>query len=88
MSDPEKPKLDLRHGLCFDRQKNRWFLRISISRGRKLVSKRVKITFDHGDTLSTAIAKRELILKAMRALGIVIVQRSNQRRAKREGGGE
>lgn len=84
MSDPEKPKLDLRHGLCFDRMKQRWFLRISICRGRKLVSRRVKITFGPGDTLETAQLKRDAILQGMRALGLVIVQRY-QRRPKREG---
>lgn len=85
MSEPEKHKLDLRHGLCFDRTKQRWFLRLSIFRGRRLVSKRVKITFGRDDTLATAQLKRDAILQGMRALGIVIIQR-NQRRPKREGG--
>lgn len=36
-------KLDLRHGLTFDKTKNSWRLRVTISRGRKLVGCRVPI---------------------------------------------
>lgn len=80
-------KLDVLHGLFFDRDKKRWTLKVSIFRGRKLVSKRVRIRFNPEDTEETAILKRDAILTGYRMIGLTIIQRA-QRRPDRNGGGE
>lgn len=71
-------KLDLRHGLTFDKTKNSWRLRVTISRGRKLVGCRVPIWL-HTTDASIAVLKRDAILDGFRAVKINIIQRPQKR---------
>ena len=78
MSDPDKPKLDLSHGLTLDARKG-YKLRVTISRGRKLVGKRITIQLGTRDELCARL-KKDLILHAYSRLGITITTRPQTRR--------
>jgi hypothetical protein len=57
-----------------DRKRNRWRLRVTVSRGEKVVGKRLVIhtgTTDYDE----ALIRRELIAEAYRALGLTIIDR-------------
>jgi hypothetical protein len=71
--------LDVRHGLCLDKVKG-YKLRLTISRGTKLVGKRVQVWLHTRDE-SLAIVKRDAILAGYRGLGLTIIQHAQCKRA-------
>jgi hypothetical protein len=78
--------LDLRHGLTFDKIKG-YRLRVTISRGRKIIGRRIPIWL-HTRDLEVAMLKRDAIVEGYRKIGLIVVQRPQRRREKQEGGAE
>ncbi len=77
-------QLDLRHGLTFDKAKG-YRLRVTISRGRKIVGRRIPIWL-HTNDMEIAKLKRDAIVEGYRKIGLIVVQRAQRRRDKKEGG--
>lgn len=59
------------HHLVWDKQKQRWTLRVTVDMGKQLVGKRVCVRFRAPD-IFIAIVKRDAILEAFKALGLKI----------------
>ena len=66
------------HHLCWDDQKKRWSLRVTVDMGPKVVGKRICVRFAATD-LVVAVIKRDAILAAFKALGLVIRPRLQKR---------
>jgi hypothetical protein len=69
--------LDLRHGLTFDKLKG-YLLRVTISRGRKVVGRRIPIWL-HTKDIEIAKLKRDAVVDGYRKIGMVVVQRAQRR---------
>ena len=67
-----------KHHLCWDDQKKRWSLRVTVDIGPKVVGKRICIRFRASD-LVVAVIKRDAILGSFKALGINIRPRMQKR---------
>ena len=66
------------HHLCWDDQKKRWSLRVTVDMGSKVVGKRIRVRFAATD-LVVAVIKRDAILAAFKALGLNIRPRLQKR---------
>lgn len=72
IQDPEKtPPGYGNHHLFWDKQKQKWELRVTVDMGQKVVGKRIKIRFKAPDHF-IATVKRDAILEAFKALGLKI----------------
>ena len=67
------------HHLCWDDQKKRWSLRVTVDMGPKVVGKRICIRFTATD-VAIAVIKRDAILSALKALGLCIRPRLQAKR--------
>ena len=70
------------HHLCWDEQKQRWTLRVTVDMGTKVVGRRLCIRFRATD-LFIACVKRDAILEAFKALGLSIRPRLQKARKER-----
>ena len=75
--------LHVLHGLCRDRRKKRWKMRVMIGRGRKLVSKRISVDILTADQ-NTAVVARNAVLCFAVKLGLQVVCRPKGVRQREE----
>lgn len=59
------------HHIVWDKQKQKWTLRVTVDMGKKIVGKRVCVRFRAPDMFLATI-KRDAILEAFKALGLKI----------------
>ncbi len=71
------------HGLTWDRAKERWKLRVTLDRGRKLVGKRVGLYLQRGLDEQTAMECRNALVEGIEALGLQVKFRPVSRRGDR-----
>jgi hypothetical protein len=69
------------HHLVWDKQKQKWTLRVTVDMGSKIVGKRLCIRFRAPD-LFIACVKRDAMLEAFKALGLVIRPRLQKNKKK------
>lgn len=79
-------ELDVHHSLTLDRGKRRVLARFTISRGSKLVGKRVAVRIPTVD-MDIAVLARDAVLDFCLAIGLKVTRRPQRRQSRDRNGG-